>query len=51
MEANIAAVEQKREDQRKSFTVQGDDASSQLQGLMSAQASLHRLSAMANKPK
>lgn len=31
--------------------MQGDDASSQLSGLMSAQQSLHRLSAMANKPK
>ena len=31
--------------------MQGDDPSSQLNGLMSAQASLHRLSAMANKPK
>ena len=31
--------------------MQGDDPSSQLQGLMSAQASLHRLSAMANRPK
>ena len=51
MDANIAKVEENREAQRKSFSMQGDDPSSQLNGLMSAQASLHRLSAMANKPK
>jgi len=28
MEANLAAVEQKREDQRASFTMQGDDPAS-----------------------
>jgi len=29
----------------------GDDPASQLKGLMNAQSSLHKLSAMANKPK
>ena len=51
MDANLAAVEKTREDQRKNFSVQGDDPESQLKGLMSAQNSLHRLSTMANKPK
>ena len=43
MDANLAAVEKTREDQRKNFTTQGDDPESQLKGLMSAQNSLHRL--------
>jgi len=36
MDANLAAVEKTREDQRKNFSVQGDDPESQLKGLMSA---------------
>ena len=51
MEQNLAAVEQKRADQDKALSQQGDDPASQLQGLMNAQQSLKRMtSAFASKP-
>lgn len=51
MEQNLAAVEQKRVEQDKAFASQGDDPASQLQGLMTAQQSLKRMtSAFATKP-
>lgn len=51
MEQNLAAVEQKRVDQDKALASQGDDPASQLQGLMTAQQSLKRMtSAFASKP-
>lgn len=51
MDANLAAVDKKREDQAKSFKMQADDPAGQLQGLMNARDSLHRMSAFAARPK
>lgn len=51
MEANLKAVEDKREAQARSFKMQGDDPSDQLKGLMNARDSLHRMSAFASRPK
>ena len=51
MEQNLAAVEAKRDQQDKALANQGDDPASQLQGLMTAQQSLKRMtSAFASKP-
>jgi len=51
MEANLAAVEARRDEQDKALAQQGDDPASQLQGLMTAQQSLHRMtSAFASGP-
>jgi len=51
MEQNLAAVEKRRVEQDKAFQAQGDDPASQLQGLMTAQQSLKRMtSAFASKP-
>jgi hypothetical protein len=48
----VADADAKREEQRKAFETQDkDDPAAQLQGLMNAQASLHRLtSAFSSKP-
>jgi len=51
MEANLKEVEDKRADQAKNFKMQGDRPEDQLQGLMNARDSLHRMSAFAAKPK
>ena len=51
MEQNLAEVEKRRDAQDKAFQNQGDDPASQLQGLMTAQQSLKRMtSAFASKP-
>ncbi len=51
MEQNLQQVEAKREAQDKAFQNQGDDPASQLQGLMTAQASLKRMtSGFSSKP-
>ena len=51
MDDNLAKVEANREQERKQQMEAGDDPASQLKGLMNAQSSLHRLSALASKPK
>ena len=51
MEANLAAVDKRRDDQDKALQTQGDDPASQLQGLMNAQQSLKRMtSGFSSKP-
>jgi len=51
MDANLAAVEDKKRQQDVAFSQQGDDPQAQLQGLMTAQQSLKRMtSAFASKP-
>ena len=54
MDASVAEADQKRADQQKQYenNIQNDDPQGQLQGLMNAQASLHRLSSgFSAKPK
>ena len=53
MDAAVAEADQKRAEQQKAYdsAIQNDDPASQLQGLMNAQQSLHRLtSAFSAKP-
>ena len=51
MDANLKAVDDKREQQAKDFKMAGDDPAGQLKGLMNARDSLHRMSAFAARPK
>lgn len=51
MDADLKAVDDRREAQAKNFHMQGDRPEDQLQGLMNARDSLHRMSMFAAKPK